>query len=227
MITHCPFSDHELISLTFSMHKIKRGPGFWKMNVNTIRSERFKQAFETFWPGWIKQQDTFGNKRYWWEATKWKIKNLTIQVGKSLKINELFIQKLEKELDVLDSKLNTDDNINRRNELECKIKQYYDDKCTAARVRSRIQSWEEGEKSSKFFFDLERKNAREKEWVKIKCPDGSTSENIDIILKEQVNFYSKLFTSEGWDGQKAAELLTKLESVFITRRKRKLRKGRN
>ena len=117
------------------MHKIKRGPGFWKMNVNTIRSERFKQAFETFWPGWIKQQDKFGNKRDWWEATKWKIKNLTIQVGKSLKINELFIKKLERELEALDIKLNTDDNINRRNELECKIKQYYDDKCTAARVR--------------------------------------------------------------------------------------------
>ena len=24
--------------------------------------------------------------------------------------------------------------------------------------------------------------------MKIKCPDGSTSENIDMILKEQVNF---------------------------------------
>ena len=160
MITHCLFSDHELISLTFSMHKIKRGPGFWKMNINTIRSERFKQAFETFWSGWITQQDKFDNKRDWWEATKWKIKTLTMQVGKSLKINELFIKKLERELEALDSKLNTDDNINRRNELECKIKQYYDDKCTAARVRSRIQSWEEGEKSSKFFFDLEKKKCQ-------------------------------------------------------------------
>ena len=29
-------------------------------------------------------------------------------------------------MEALDIKLNTDDNINRRNELECKIKQYYD-----------------------------------------------------------------------------------------------------
>ena len=67
---------------------MKRGPGYWKMNIHTIKSERFKLAFETFWKYWSKEQTTFKNKREWWEATKWKITNLTMQISKSLKTTE-------------------------------------------------------------------------------------------------------------------------------------------
>ena len=58
---------------------------------------------------------------------------------------------------------------------------------------------------------MEKNNAKEKQWVKIKCSDGSFCESIDGILKEQVIFYSKLFTSEGWDNEAASDLLSSVE----------------
>ena len=49
--------------------------------------------------------------------------------------------------------------------------QIYEDifanKSKGARIRSRAQWWEEGEKSSKYFFGLEKRKAREKSWSKI------------------------------------------------------------
>ncbi|CAC5423972.1 unnamed protein product [Mytilus coruscus] len=51
-ISHCPFSDHDLVSFKLKLDEIQRGPGIWIMNINTIKSEEFKNAFEIWWkPG--------------------------------------------------------------------------------------------------------------------------------------------------------------------------------
>jgi hypothetical protein len=44
-----------------------------------------------------------------------------------------------------------------------------------------------------------------------KTNDGKYKEDIVSILEEQVNFFEKLFTSEGWDSDSAAYLLNNLE----------------
>ena len=86
------------------------------------------------------------------------------------------------------------------------IKEYYEKQLEAAKVRSRIKINEEGEKSSKFFFNTEKKNASQKIWTKIKFQDGTYSSNINIILNEQKQFYKNLFTSEGSDQQESNSL---------------------
>ena len=45
-------------------------------------------------------------------------------------------------------------------------------------------------KSTKYFFNLEKKKGKEKLWNRVKTNDGKYKE-------EQVNFFEKLFTSEG------------------------------
>ena len=87
--------------------------------------------------------------------------------------------------------------------LKQQIKEYYEKQLEAAKVRSRIKIFEEGEKSSKFFFNTEKKNASQKIWTKIKFQDGTYSSNINIILNEQKQFYKNLFTSEGSDQQES------------------------
>lgn len=44
-------------------------------------------------------------------------------------------------------------------------------------------------------------------WNRIKGSDGKFKYDIDSIIEEQVNFYSNLFTTEGWDEKSARELL--------------------
>jgi hypothetical protein len=53
---------------------------------------------------------------------------------------------------------------------------------------------------------LNKKWGQEKLWNRIKMSDGNYKYDIDSIMNEQVEFYSKLFQSEGWDENSAHEL---------------------
>ena len=63
-----------------------------------------------------------------------------------------------------------------------------------------------GEKSTKYFFNLEKKKGKEKLWNRVKTNDGYC-----VYFRGTVNFFEKLFTSEGWDSDSAAYLLNNLE----------------
>ena len=91
--------------------------------------------------------------------------------------------------------------------MENKLKTFHRKQCEAARVRSRVKHYEAGEQSTKYFFNLEKRNAINKTWVSIKKADGAVTNKMDDILNEQVKFYSSLFSSEGWDEQSANTLL--------------------
>ena len=95
---------------------------------------------------------------------------------------------------------------------ECKnlqktIKQYYERQTEAARIRSRVKNFEEGEKSTKYFFNLEKRNISNKTWTRIKCKDGNYKNDIQSILKEQKIFFEELFRSEGTNDAEAKSLL--------------------
>ena len=47
-IKHFPFSDHNLVSTKLKLDDIERGPGISAMNFNTITSELFTKAFNTW-----------------------------------------------------------------------------------------------------------------------------------------------------------------------------------
>jgi hypothetical protein len=49
-------------------------------------------------------------------------------------------------------------------------------------------------------------------WNRIKNIEGKNKYDIDSIIDEQIKFYSKLFTSEGWDENSANKLTQHIES---------------
>ena len=98
--------------------------------------------------------------------------------------------------------------------LKQQTKKYYENQLQAVKIRSRIKCFEEGETSTKFFFNTERKIASDKIWTKIKCKNGTYSSNISAILNEQKTFYKTLFTSEGSNESEANALLDKVDKVL-------------
>ena len=84
-------------------------------------------------------------------------------------------------------------------------------KSEGARIRARIKHYEEGEKSSKFFFSQEKTHSRKKLWNQIKNAKGEIKIGIDNILEVQVDFYSKLLASEGWNEEAANTLLQNID----------------
>ena len=78
-------------------------------------------------------------------------------------------------------------------------------------VRSRIKWFEEGEQSSKFFFDLETHRGKSKLITKIKDKTGKIVTDTAGILKSHVDFYEELYKSEGADVNAQDFLLNKLD----------------
>ena len=179
------------------------------MNYTVIQTDLFKHIFESFWNKWKLQKNNFKNKLEWWEQTKIKIKSLTIGVSKKLNITETKLKIWETTLEKLVE--SNSDNKNEISELRGNIKGYYEKKAEASRIRSKVNWYEKGEKSTKYFFNLEKKKGKEKLWNRVKTNDGKYKEDIVSILEEQVIFFEKLFTSEGWDSDSAAYLLNNLE----------------
>ena len=59
----------------------------------------------------------------------------------------------------------------------------------------RSKLYKDREKSSKYFFNLEKSNYNKEVVNSTYLSDGTLTKNPDLILKEQLNFFDKLFSS--------------------------------
>jgi hypothetical protein len=104
--------------------------------------------------------------REWWDIAKIKIKSITIESSKKVNITDDKIKALENKLETL--------------------------KDISEPSRQQLVDWyEKGEQSTKYVFNLERKNGQNKLWQKIRGLDGNLKYDIDEILDEQIIFLRK------------------------------------
>jgi hypothetical protein len=60
-----------IVSTKLKLDDIERGPGIWAMNFNTITSELFTKAFNTWWGKWKNEIERFRNIQEW--CAEWKV----------------------------------------------------------------------------------------------------------------------------------------------------------
>ena len=78
-ILPCPFSDH--CALAFSLEPpgvVPPGPGLWKLNASVLLDEEYCSTIRDFWVGWRLRKGDFPSLAKWWDASKAKIKGLTV-----------------------------------------------------------------------------------------------------------------------------------------------------
>lgn len=83
----------------------------------------------------------------WWEATKVKIKSLSIKVSKRLNISEKVVKQCKWEVENIDK--NEPDKNDKIVTYKNKIKEYYSNKYDAARRRYKVNWYGKGEKSTR------------------------------------------------------------------------------
>ena len=95
------------------------------------------------------------------------IKQLTIEISKNLNTNKYHIAKIEKRLNEIKD---SEKYIHKQecNHLRKQISEYNEMQTKAAKIRSRVKHFEEGEKSIRYFSDLEKHNVSNKIWTIIK-----------------------------------------------------------
>ena len=155
---------------------------------------------------WSDEFQDIADKRLKWELIKYNVRKFTISYSsKKKKQTEQFLQQLHERLTTLEDSLGNNPNIKSSDEYnfcKSKINQIEDEIARGAIIRSKIQYLEEGEKCTKFFFDLEKYNYNKKHIRKLKLVDNSTITDEHKILDESAKFYEELYKSQGVSNEK-------------------------
>ena len=81
-------------------------------------------------------------------------------------------------------------------------------------VRSRIQWYEEGERNSRYFFNLEKRNSNLKSINRLELENNTITEDPTLILQEMKHFYESLY--KGNDVQNPEVYLSNLKTAKIS-----------
>ena len=193
-------TDHKCVTMFLDFGKNKRGPGRWKMNTSILNDKAYVEKVKTLLSKTQKDYENI-SKQLIWEMCKLRIKEFSISYCKQkIKIKNNLIEDLEnkvqaKEKELIDSNYNH--NIQaQRDILANDLHNLIEEKNKGAYIRSRAKWMEEGEKSTKFFFNLEKQNISKNTIKKLKRNDGSYTKNDADIIEEGRSFYENLYARE-------------------------------
>ena len=198
-------TDHLMITLQISLHNNPRGRGFWKLNTSFLKDEKYVNQIREI----IAQtkdeyaQDDTVTPGLLWEMIKMKTRQASITYGKMKKRNlEQEQDEIAKSIKILEEQIgNTHAKDSqklwpefekKRFELEAIIE--YQTK--GAILRSKCQWYNEGEKNSKYFLNLEKRHCRQNTITQLKINDMDVIQSDKEILHECEDFYKNLYSSK-------------------------------
>ena len=195
------WSDHSAITL-FVKHlpPTKKGNGYWKFNSSLVSDNKYVTDLCTEIEKWQQKYETMQDDRIIWELFKYEIRKFTMSYCSQKKLDKNLHESLKlKELEELEENLSlnpSDESILKIEQVRKEIRDIEEEKIKGSIIRSKIRWVEEGEKSSKFFFNLEKQNYIKKQVRKLTLNNGITVTDQQTIGKEMESFYSKLYKSE-------------------------------
>ncbi|WAQ98940.1 YTX2-like protein, partial [Mya arenaria] len=198
-IVPCIFTDHNTIEIKINTENVARGPGLWMFNTRLLNDTEYASLIKTFWSSWTHNKTSYASCSEWWEMSKIKIRAITLEYSQSKSRSKTNIKKLEQKLSELLSEDLTPEIIEKISNIKQLIADFYDSKLEAHKLRSKANLIQHNEKSSDFFFSLEKQRGKNKLWHHIKTDSGTIKYGIVSILEEQTKYYKKLLNSEGTD----------------------------
>ena len=127
---------------------------------------------------------------------------------------------LQKQINELYEKAETHSNnkeiINEIHVSRSRLKSIMQYKTKGTILRSKVRWHEHGERNTRYFYGLEKRNFEKKTTTKLKLPNGSFTTDQSEILQEQMHFYRGLYTSNNHESSVANNDLPLIFSENIT-----------
>ena len=187
-------SDHSLINIEVDLlHTQKRGKGYWKFNNSLLHDKTYVSLIKEELKG-LASNNEIQDKSCFWDFVKCQIRTITISYCKTLakqkkdKENTL-IRKIEE----LENDIESDQQ--EYHKLKYEWEKLQDLKTQGAIVRSKVEWTEHGEKNSKFFLNMAKRNYNLKYIKKLIINNSEELTKPDHILKEEKQFYKNLYTA--------------------------------
>ena len=191
-------SDHSAITLSINgIEEQHHGPSFWKFNASLIDDENFVSLIRDKYCTWIEEGKETDDSRVLWDYIKYKIRQETIAYSKcKARERRATLLSLEKQIQECQLACDKDPSSKDLNELEILQTDYdrqYEFIAQGAIIRSRANWYEYGEKSNKYFLNLE--NCRKKKSCirKLNTENDKITSNPKEILNEIQFFYANLY----------------------------------
>ena len=192
-------TDHARLDLDITLYPFKKGHGVWKFNNLLLQDEVFKSEIialinKTFAEKALEDADEA------WRVIKSECINHSKEYGKkkaSGKKNELNkLIELEQKLVIDVTNTEHPDAIKGLKQVRNQIDQYDKIKTESSIFRSKAEFVKSGEKSSKFFFSLEKRRYMDKTPQCIINDQGKVVIDVKDILQEQFKFYKGLYSKD-------------------------------
>ena len=205
-------SDHSFIALEIIQNKFTIGKGIWKFNNNLLKNKDYIElvnniidkeisnyAIPVYHPIYLQ-----GNYKdiifkvdddIFLETLFLQIRGETIKFSSILKKRQLFEEKqLLRDIEHLERTESL--NINLLSDKRAALETIREERIQGQMIRSRIQWLEEGEKPSKYFFNLESRHFLEKTVKKVQTNNGQYITKQEDILDYIRNYYENLFSNK-------------------------------
>lgn len=193
-------SDHDMVYLDLNTQEYPRGRGYWKLNALHLTDQEYKENIRKI------VSETDQEYRNNTPALRWEMIKLKIQ-GYSIEFSKRKARQKNKRIEELQLKL---DNVNNEIKaapqaevahLTCASRKYKEEldtllsqKVKSAAFRSKSLWYEQGERSSKFFFSLEKMAHDRKTITALRKNSSIITKDPKEILAEQESFYRKLYS---------------------------------
>ena len=196
--------DHRAIYISLSWTTEKsRGPGLWKFNNTLLKDEHYVSKIRETYSRTRAFYSNLADARLLWEMLKMETRAATIAYSKK-KAKATTNRELEirRQLEILDR--NICDNFNSPNiahilneyeDLKMELQSIYEEKGRAAIFRSKCRWVEKGERPTKYFFNLEKRNYNRKTITELRTESETVTNNESQILEAIENYYSELYAS--------------------------------
>ena len=190
-------SDHSPLKMSVmaANNDNQKGPGFWKFNKSLLNDPVFAASTKTLMRDLVQSQHGSVHKQINLELMKYEIRKHSITFSKAKAKERRKTQTdLEAKLKVLEQSPNffqTDEYITKKAQLD----QMYDEQVEGARIRSKCKDYELGEKSNKYFLNLEKHNAKKSSISRLVCDNGREVSSQSEINKELHKFYKNLYSN--------------------------------
>ena len=210
-------TDHSAISLNIRLSSINAGRGFWKFNNSLLNNNDYVYGVKQVINENIKrycvtpynllsvasiphEEISFViNDQLFFECLLCDIRGFTIYFSSKLKKqNDTREKMIENDLKVLEQciDVDNDEDINKLTELSNELESIRNKKLDGIFIRSRAKWVEYGEKPSKYFLSLEKRNHINKLIPKLVNDNGDDLFSQKDIMDHVIKFYKRLYSND-------------------------------
>ena len=216
---HSPYprSDHDRVELQLDLSIIPRGSGYWIFNNSLLKDDDFCDVIREIILVKKTQSDFRTNIFSWYDGLKTDIKKKSItyskQIQRAMRRNK---KQLMKQIKHEREKLQKyhDYDISMLVRIENELDEITLEEMRGAALRSKIEWYEDGERSSKFFLNLEKNRQNKKILTKLVDDQGAVHYDQARILKEQVKFYRDLYREHSCDVDAQEDLIGNISKTL-------------